>query len=455
MNKVNKIKMALISLALVNSCSMYSIGVQLQETSIHPAWYFTNSGAQLKRAEVTAKYRTVSDQLGGTENAKIPQKAANIVRVATYNVHFWRSPYSGWHTQDLAGYTNYEVDKIIAVIKEVNADVLLLQEVGGGQQNKWGSIKKMLEGEYNYKYVACASTAVQGVHNEGNLYNCIYSKYPFVGKTIEKQYATNPDLNLAMYKPGKANAEQRCFVGARIQLPNKKEISVYSTHLEVRPIMAKSSDGKGRGLSPDAARKEQMQELLEYIKTNDTNPNVVIGADFNTFRREDLEAYNISGRTLWDIMQKDWSRILKETAGDVPQGLGHLVDKTPTTMALDYVASEGYKDSFTRGGFMAPQFSVWTGTLIDFLFLSPKWNLGIKGGYVFYNWASDHMPVFMDIDPSKVIAPLKPTITKPTPVKPIITKPIPVKPAITKPVAGKNPFAGAAAKKAIQTKTKK
>src|SRR4029078_1034715 len=130
--------------------------------------------------------------------------------------------------------------------------------------------------------------------------------------------------------------------------------------------------------------------------------------------------FNIAGTTLWTLMEKDWPNILKETAHDA-KGLEHLMDKTPTTMALDYVASEGYKDSFTRGGFAAPQFSVWTGTLIDFLFLSPKWNLGISGSYVFYNWASDHIPVIMDIKTSGAAKPVgkTPVAGKPIPVKPV------------------------------------
>ncbi len=119
MKQTNIIKMMLISLVLISNSGIYSVGVQLQETSIHPVWYFINAGIQLDRVAKTTKYRTVSDQLGGTENTKIPQKASNIIRVATYNVHFWRSPYSNFSTKDESGYVNYEVDKIIAVIKAV------------------------------------------------------------------------------------------------------------------------------------------------------------------------------------------------------------------------------------------------------------------------------------------------------------------------------------------------
>ena len=95
MKQSTRVKILLVSLGFVGSGNMYGV-TQLQETSIHPVWYFTNSGVQLKRAEKTTKYRTITDQLGGTENSKIPQKTNNLVRVATYNVHFWRNPYGGW-----------------------------------------------------------------------------------------------------------------------------------------------------------------------------------------------------------------------------------------------------------------------------------------------------------------------------------------------------------------------
>lgn len=401
MKQLQNVKIILLSLAAISIHNLHSMNAQSQESSIHPIWYFRNSG-KMQKPSMKTQYRTITDQLGATENAKIPQKAANTMRIATYNVHFWTNPFGSWGQ----GVSDEDLKKIMEVIKTVNADVLILQEVGGNEQAAWNKIKPEFE-KMGYKSTACASISPNGVYKDGNLYNCIYSKYPFV-KTIEKQYATNPMLN-------SANPEQRCFVGAHIQLPNNKQISVYGTHLEVRPIMAKSADGKGRGLTPDAARKEQMQELLEYIKNNDTNPNVIIGADFNTFRKQDLIAHTINSTTLWSILEKSWPTILKDTAKEVPQGLGNLVDKTPgaAVAALDYIASQGYKDSFMVSKFTSPQFTTWTGTMIDFLFLSPTWNLGVKGGYVFYSWASDHIPVIMDIDLSTAAKiPIKPIANK-------------------------------------------
>jgi len=358
--------------------------VQFQEFSIHPVWYSTNAKQALTKQEKVTKFRTISDQLGATENSKIPAKTANICRVATYNVHFWRNPFDKWGKKD-----KNDFDEIVKVIAKINADILILQEVAGGIQS-WKDEFDRVSKEMGYGQIACCSTSEKGIDAPGNLYNCILSKYPFAKPAIKKQFLTNPDISSKDQNP-----EQRCFVGAVIQLPNNKLVSVYGTHLEVRPIITRNAQGEKRELTPENARKAQLQELIEYINNNDKNDNIIIGADFNGFRKQDLQQYQIGTKTLWSILQENWSDILK--VSDIPQNLSSLVDPQPTSLALDYLADQRYRDSFAVGGFQPPQFTTWTGTRIDFLFLSSSWNLPIKGSYVFYNWASDHIPVIMDI----------------------------------------------------------
>ena len=354
-----------------------------QEFSIHPVWYSTNANQVLNRQEKVTKFRTICNQLGATENPKIPVKSADICRVATYNVHFWRNPYAKWDKKD-----KNDFDEIVKVIKKVNADILILEEVAGGIQS-WSDEFDKISKEMGYGHISFCSTSEHGVDAAGNLYNCILSKFPFEKPAIKKQYSINPDVSLKNQNP-----EQRCFVGASIQLPNNKLVSVYGTHLEVRPIIMRNAQGEIRELSPENARKEQLKELIDYIKKNDKNNNIIIGADFNGFRKQDLQ-YQIGNKTLWALLQESWSDVLK--ASDIPHDLSHLVDQQPSSLALDYLAEQGYKDSFALSNFQPPQFTTWTGTRIDFLFLSGSWNLPIKGSYVFYNWSSDHIPVIMDL----------------------------------------------------------
>lgn len=353
-----------------------------QEFSIHPVWYSMNAGISLTRKEKIDKYRTISNQMGATENAKIPKKTANICRIANYNVHFWRNPYGKWGAKDKDDFY-----RMVHVIRRINPDILILEEVGGGVQDMKAEFNKVFK-KIGFAYIACCSTSENGVDAPGDLYNCILSKHPFAKPPIKKQYATNPNSSIK-----KQNPEQRCFIGASITLPNNTMISVYGTHLEVRPIIMRNEQAN-RALSPENARKAQLEELVDYIKSNDQNSNIIIGADFNTFRKQDL-FYQIGNKTLWDILQGQWSDILKEM--DVARNLRSFVDRQPPTFALDYLMEQGYQDSFAKAGVNSSQFTTWTGTRIDFLFLSPKWNLPVTGAYVWYDWASDHIPVIMDV----------------------------------------------------------
>jgi endonuclease/exonuclease/phosphatase family metal-dependent hydrolase len=361
------------------------IPAQSQESSIHPIWYATNAGQKLDRAAMINKFRTICNQLGATENTKIPAKSNDICRVATYNVHFWISPYDSWNKAR----NDNDFNRIIEVIKKSAPDILILEEVGGAEHDFRTSFDQFCQ-QAGYNYVVYGSTSAQGVDAPGHLYNCIASKYPFVGQPIKKQYSTNPDPSVAGQNP-----EQRCFVGVVVQLPNNKTMSVYGTHLEVRPITIKDPAGGGKSLTPENVRKAQLEELVKYISENDKNQNVIIGGDFNGFRRQDLTAYKIGNRTLWDILEQDWPNILKVM--DRPANLEAYLDQKPPYFALEYLAQKGYRDSFELSGFRPPQFTTWTGTRIDFLFLNSTWNLPLKGGYVFYNWASDHIPVIVDI----------------------------------------------------------
>ena len=93
---------------------------------------------------------------------------------------------------------------------------------------------------------------------------------------------------------------------------------------------------------------------------------------------------------------QSWHTIVPQM--DSPANLRYLLELFPPCVALNYLLEKSWKDSFEVSGFQPPQFTTWSGTRIDFLFLNPVWNLPLKGSYVYYDWASDHIPVIMDID---------------------------------------------------------
>lgn len=359
---------------------------QPQEDSlIHPVWHASYAGKNLTRTEKLDAFAEICKKLAPL-NSKIPAKTSDICRVATYNVHFWQNPYSFW------GKLGDDFDKMIEVIKKVNPDILILEEVGG----PISPMDKLFNDTFSqmgYAYRAFCSTNTTGVNvASGRLCNCILSKYPFESAPVKKQFNTNPDTRIGQ------NNEQRCFVGASVLLPNNKKVSVYGTHLEVRPIKMRNASSAVRNITPETARKEQLQELVKHITDADNNENIIIGADFNASRAQDLQ-YKIGAKTLLNILEENWNNLLNEMG--TPARLGSLVDQKPAFFALEYLMQQGWKESFELSGFTQPQFTTWSGTRIDFLFLNPSWNLPIKGSYVVYDSASDHLPVIMDIDLTK------------------------------------------------------
>ncbi|MCL4361709.1 endonuclease/exonuclease/phosphatase family protein [Candidatus Dependentiae bacterium] len=133
--------------------------------------------------------------------------------------------------------------------------------------------------------------------------------------------------------------ENRCYIVAHTQMPNNKELNIYGTHLEV-------SDKTGE------FREKQIKEIFDHAVTKLKNKNFLIAADFNATR----ESSTIQ------LLQKN-----------------------------------GFRDCFSYLGWQNPTLTNWTGKEIDFIFLSPTWNLPLAGCYVYYDASSDHLPIIMDI----------------------------------------------------------
>jgi endonuclease/exonuclease/phosphatase family metal-dependent hydrolase len=346
---------------------------------MHPIWHTYAAGKTTSKKEMLDQYTTLCKQLAATHNPKIPAKSADICRIATYNVHFWKSPYGSGLLQN-----SNDFNAIINTISQVNADVLILQEVRYGIAH---TVAENIFKKMGYQYIAQASNSPAGVDKPGFLYNCILSKYP-IKDLFRKQYVMNPDVKI------RQNPEQRSFAHATVQLPNNKTVSVYGTHLEVRPIIVRDAAGNTHSYSPETVRKTQLQELTQYIREHDTNNNIIIGADFNNFRCQDLQC-KIGDKTLLEILQKVWPNVIKTMKNPKNQ------EQAPTSESLDYLVQEKWIDSFEKTGSPAPSFTTWSGIRVDFLFLNPTWNFPLKGSSVFYDSSSDHIPVIMDIDLSK------------------------------------------------------
>lgn len=340
-----EIKFLLISLILVqNSSCMHRINRLLNHIQPHTAqsvipstiWQYRSLDQKLTKDEMLNCF--IEDcQKCSKENAVIPdhQKNERTVRIATYNVHFWADPFK-----------KLNFDNIINVISKVNADIFVLQEVTGNPDQ----LKKL------FAKIGYNNFVFMGTTNLNNFGNLIISKYPFVGKPITKIFRVDKNRN---YKRG--------FINVKIKISNDKIISVYGTHLDVYD-------------NSEKRRFEEIKELIE-VSQKDNNENIMILGDFNSVRMKDYQ-YEINKNLVWDMLNK---------SNEQRNGF-----QTPT-ITLETLEKEGYKTSFEFANKPSPKFTVWSGTVIDFIYLHRNWNLPTLGSYIWYNSCSDHLSVMIDI----------------------------------------------------------
>ena len=305
----------------------------LQNTMPSAVWEIYSKNESIKKGDQS--FINDCNKLS-QENKKIPNAKGNIVRIATYNVHFWT---------DAQKNKNY--DGILKIILMINADILILQEVLLFDQ------KRIEEDFQKMGYYVRKFCATQG-RKFGNM---ILSRLPLTSKPIAKTFEIDK----------KSGGEQRCFINFKVQLPNKEVVSVYGTHLDV--------------YNGESHRLAEINELLKFTQL-DKCKNIIIAGDFNSVRKKDYQ-YNVNGKLTWDLYCKTMEQLKKEKI---------------STETLDTIEKNGYQDCFSLANISMPKFTCWTGTVIDFMFLSKYWTLPIKGCYTFYDCASDHLPIIMDVE---------------------------------------------------------
>jgi exonuclease III len=323
---------------------------QFEQQSSEPAAIWYNLEERTANQTIMIDYfRNITNQLGTTENPKIPVKGKDIVRIATYDVHAWQDPYNGG-----------QFDSIIKTINFLNADILILQ-----------SVKSFADADQRLKAFGYMMHFCCEVGNGKS--NCVFSRYPLIDNQ-KVSYQVNPN---------DTSRDQRCFVRVEIALPNNNKVSIYATDLEKNVIQ-----GNGIYKEVEDVRLEQLKELVNYINTHDQKNSVVIGLGAHAIRKRDLERYTIGTVTLWELYRE-----MMEKQG-----------KTVTTKALEYVAKNNHQDCFDSKGLLAPQFTSVDGTRIDYLFFNQAWKFPITGCYGFYSWRSGRIPLIMDIDVSKTFS---------------------------------------------------
>lgn len=276
----------------------------------------------------------IADQARDAQfNDVIPKKSGKIIRIMTYNVHYWRDPRDKRNI----------FKEIMSVIRKINPDILILQEVSFvtlSEQELSKALNSLEFQDNNVKF--CEASRIFG----GFFGNLIASKYPIVSAKGIK--LTDPK-------------EGRCAISCTINLPNNTNIKVYGIHLDVFD-------------ATERVRNTEMQEILNDVK-NSPYP-VILAGDFNSIKRSNYADDE------WNVIAYQYQRL----------GIPLRTDIT------DVLKSTHWNTSFEKAGSTQPKYTSWSGRTIDYIYLSPNWNIPVVGSYVYHDAASDHLPVIMDLE---------------------------------------------------------
>eukprot|EP00937_MAST-01D_sp_MAST-1D-sp2_P007460 g7460.t1 len=226
---------------------------------------------------------------GRARNADIPRRphARSALRVVTFNVHFLSAGYSGVVLRD-------SEDDVLGVIRELDADVLLLQEVPASRVRP---LARRLARELGYAHSVAAGSADVHVldkaiarHGGERLHAQLFSRWPLRGSAAVPMGSSGHAAYAEVLLPRGPAAAEGAARGAA-EGP-AVPVAVYSTHLSVR--------------CPPEARRDEMRALLRHAAVRAAaRPTVaatIIGGDLNQPSREDYPADE------WRAMADDMAR---------------------------------------------------------------------------------------------------------------------------------------------------
>jgi len=288
------------------------------------------------------------------------------LKVASYNIHFGIG--LKWDRQEGLNKEDFEMrlNKIAEILKEINADIVLLQEVDFDSARS----KNIDQAEYiaekaGYSWVAKAPYLrekfhpnLQGMHGRINFGLCILSRFPL--KDHEARIFPHPD-EMPFYLKWLYNPHGAQKVIVQV---GKQEINLINVHLE--PWSQKT-------------REKESATIADWI--NSIEGSVILGGDFNAIPPETpnktgdylADAPWFIDRSRWDIENDETIQIIRSVNG--------ITDAIPPKTFL-----QNLKQSATYPANNPTE-------MIDYIFARKK--AKILYGYVFHKaqTASDHLPV--------------------------------------------------------------
>lgn len=316
------------------------------------------------------------------------------LRVVSFNIHAWRTA----EHQD-------SLERLIALLDQVDADVLCLNEVlhpfvaPPSTHPYWSEVRERRghglecptgtrpDEDSPTTYVARLAAALRMPHHAffagtetGSFFgrfpfgNCILSKFELIDVCGELLRVSDADLTLGGQERTPKDLEDRAVLTAKVALPVGGTFGIAVTHL----------DHKAEEL-----RERQIGEAIQHCNDafDDSVPSILCG-DLNSFDRRDMS----------EAMWKDINALYSSKGWPPPRA---------TSLVQLALHSAGYADAFALQGEAGasstlPPPTCWTRTRLDYVMLSSSAQQRchvlahrtlVEGGD-----ASDHMPVCVDLE---------------------------------------------------------
>ncbi len=266
------------------------------------------------------KARTPSD-IAGLRKTRKPD---GTLRVATYNVLNLFDEHDDPYRADevMRPKPRQEMERVAARIRQLDADVIALQEV----ENKFYLRQFVLTflPDMGYEDIVLIEA-----NNHRGIDCAILSRYP-VGPVTTHQFArcTGPD--------GKVYPFQRDLLKARIMGPEGFEFDMYCVHLKSKYGGAEASEPLRQ------AEATYIRELADQVLKNDAQAPFLIAGDFNdSWDSKSLEIIRGSGRLE-----------LKCPGADLEEKLRVTYNKEPYLSMIDFILmSPAMHKRFIKGSY--------------------------------------------------------------------------------------------------------
>lgn len=294
-------------------------------------------------------------------------RVGDRLKIVTYNVH-------GWEDADFRD----NFDRVVEVLKSINADVICLQEVKEESRKfpSGGTLEALAAQLGGYDFIKATAASPNPSEWTPEL-DVVLSRFPMTNKHfLSLHVAPHQDRVAAIaefsFYVHDADAEDGSLIPRRI--------GVVCTHLDH---------------AFENIRLAQLEKLLEHLKGLDLREYILAG-DFNSVWQDDFTS------TAWEKL----ARLRKNNSWEEPRN--DVVQKL--------LSDCGCRDSYWElQRFLAestsspseflpsrwtkkPEPTVWANTRIDFVFLSRELRMSVSSYTRIVTYASDHFPVIAELE---------------------------------------------------------